>query len=272
MPSTDSRQNLSSSGENTCGNRLQFLTGTPLRGDLLEFLRTNPSTARMIRDELDVPDSTLHRNLTKLENQQWITEDADRTYHLTPLGELIVSDLACLKKTMSLAEDLSDFIELMPISRVGFPTGGLRNVEVTVAETRCPYTASNRLRDLLVESERFELVVPYYNPKHIQALTGQARDSRPTGEVLLPADQLTAVRDVESSAWRELRNTSRISIRRIDRPLQFGFGTVDDRVVVAAYRDGVMRALLEGENGALEAWIGREIESRRAQSVPLQGR
>lgn len=270
MPSPNSRANKEADDDSMRNEPLRFLASTPLRGELLKFLENNPSTVRTLRDELDVPHSTLHRNLNKLEEQDWIEENDDRTYTLTLSGELITTEFQNLKGTADFAEKLTEFVNSVPVSELDFDASKIKDATVTVADERHPYMASRRFVSLLRRTTNVRIITPYYNPRHARTILEQVRQDELTGEVLLPADQLSTVENAPDSAWNELQETVSVSIRIVDEPLQFGFGIVGSTSIITGYRNGVVRSLLEGEYDEIENWVGNEYKRYRERSESIE--
>ena len=91
---------------------VDFLTRSEHRVTVLEALADEPHEYTELKDLTGVSRVTLGRLLAQFEEKRWIVENEQ--YKITPVGEIIASDLLTLLETTELAQELQDVIQWLP--------------------------------------------------------------------------------------------------------------------------------------------------------------
>lgn len=177
---------------------INFLTGSQARWQILLELRASPREFTDLRHDLDVPQSTLNRNLTKLAAEGWVHEETDRTYRLTSLGTFFVDRFEPLSDVLAIVDELSEHPEAFPLTEFGFDVARLADADWLDAGDNQPHTVINRIRAILEETTTIHGFTPIYNPAYIDVAERVA--SREDGEIigLVPDHQLEAAIDDEN--------------------------------------------------------------------------
>src|SRR6056297_1874939 len=104
------------SGE-TALERLEFLIASPNRYRLLRSLSDGATSPDTLGEELDLPRSTLRRNLTALEDQGYISYAAtENRYEITVTGEIACEAIGDALSTIEFGASIGPFVERFPVA------------------------------------------------------------------------------------------------------------------------------------------------------------
>ena len=248
---------------------LNFLTGSAVRWRLLVALAEEPRDFGTLREDLDVPQSTLNRNLTKLAEEGWVRERSDRTYRLTSLGAFFVEQFSPMEDVMTVVDRLSAYPDSFPIEEWEFDISRLADAEYVSAAPNEPYAVINRVRAVFEGSSKLHGINPHYNPAYIDVTVRVAR--RPEGEVvgLTPAHQMDpAVRD-ESFDVSAFPDDADVEFRVWDGDIDYGLAVVDDDTVLFTgdHEGGMPGVLFETTDPEVVEWAREEFDRIYEKSV-----
>lgn len=149
---------------------LEFLAASPNRRQILETLSERVRTPDSLGDALELPRSTLQRNLSALEERGYVTHHAtENSYELTTAGELARSALADALSTISTATTLAPFVEQFPVD-LPVDSETLADCEVVLATASDPYQPVSAVKEAVDAAEHVRGFMPTVNPLYIESV------------------------------------------------------------------------------------------------------
>jgi predicted transcriptional regulator len=248
---------------------LNFLTGSAVRWQLLVALAEEPRDFGTLRDDLDVPQSTLNRNLTKLAEEGWVRERTDRAYRLTSLGSFFVEQFSPMQDVMTVVDRLSEYPDSFPVEEWDFDVSRLADAEYISAAPNEPYAVINRVRAVFEGGSKLHGINPHYNPAYIDVTVRVA--SKPDGEVvgLSPAHQMDPAVQDESFDANAFPEDADVEFRVWEGDIDYGLAVVDDETVLFTgdHEGGMPGVLFETTDPAIVDWARGEFDRIYEASV-----
>lgn len=248
---------------------LQFLVGSEVRIQLLSTLNESREDARTLVDRLDVPHSTVQRNLNKLEERGWIDATVNRRYYTTPVGEMVLDSLDGLLDTVQSMDGLAVFVDCVPFDEFEIDLDVLADAECVVADTDTPAAPLNEFVELLAESAGFTLITPHWNPAYSDVI-GRQLEAGNEVQLVTAESQRSLLTGSGVAAIEESLDSDKLSVRLCEEPLSFGIAIVDQQVALVGYRDGALRVFLESDNPVIAEWADRFLNDIEATAKPLR--
>lgn len=228
---------------------LRFVAASPVRVRVLRALAGGDRTADDLRRDLDVPRTTLRRNLVDLADRTWIDHDpAADAYSLTPAGELALSGVEAALEPLGAATGVGALLGDLPVSPPVDPST-LAAADVVVATEADPFRPVAWTRDHLDGAERVRGFVPVVNPVYVSAVTDLLGDGF-RFEFVADADGFETFRTAHPDAFDLLADAPEADLYVADDVPGYGVAILDDYVFVGGY-DGSMRphTVLRAERG-----------------------
>lgn len=247
---------------------LQFLVGSEVRIRLLAALNESREDARTLVDRLDVPHSTVQRNLNKLEERGWIDATVNRRYYTTPVGEMVLDSLDELLGTVESMDGLAAFVECAPFDDFEINLDLLADADCVVADSDTPAAPLNEFVELLADSAGFTLVTPHWNPAYSDIIERQL-DAGNEVQLITAESQRSLLTGPGVAAIEESLDSEDLTVRLSEETLPFGIAIVDRQVALVGYRDGALRVLVESENPAVAEWTDHYLNDIEATAKPL---
>lgn len=248
---------------------LNFLTGSDVRWQLLLALSEEPRDFGTLRIDLDVPQSTLNRNLTKLAEEGWVHERTDRAYRLTALGEFFVEQFSPMADVMTVVERLSEYPDSFPVDEWGFDATRLADADYISAAPNEPYAVINRVRAVFEESTQIHGINPHYNPAYIDVTVRVA--SKPDSEVigLTPTHQLDPAVQDDSFDADDFPDDANVEFRVWEGDIDYGLAIVDEETVLFTgdHEGGMPGVLFETTDPEIVSWAQSEFDRIYGQST-----
>jgi predicted transcriptional regulator len=196
---------------------LEFLAASPNRLGLLDALSAGPMTSETLGDSLDLPRSTLQRNLSALAERGYVThQPTANQYEITTSGQLARRALADALSTVTAATDLAPFLEQFPVELPVEPET-LADCEVILATTDDPYDPVSTVKRAIGVAGEGRGFFPTVNPVYLESVRKYDSGEVPLEVITTPAaydalstnygsllDRLTAVESVELYESREV--------------------------------------------------------------------
>lgn len=238
---------------------LQFLVGSEVRIRLLATLNDNRSDARTLVDELDVPHSTVQRNLNKLEDRGWIDVTVNRRYYTTPVGEMVLDSLDGLLGTVQSMDGLAAFVDCVPFDQFEFDLDCLAEADCVVADSDTPAAPLNEFVELLADSAGFTLVTPHWNPAYSDVIERQLAEGNEV-TLITAESQRSLLTGSGIGSIEEALDDENLCVSFAEETLPFGLAIVDQQVALVGYRDGALRVLVESADPAIANWTDKFLE------------
>lgn len=247
---------------------LQFLVGSEVRIRLLATLNESREDARTLVDKLDVPHSTVQRNLNKLEERGWIDVTVNRRYYTTPVGEMVLDSLDGLLSTVESMDGLAALVDCVPFDEFDIDLDMLADAECVVADTDTPAEPLNEFVELLAESAGFTLVTPHWNPVYSDVIERQL-DAGNEVQLITTESQRPLLTGSGVGAIEKSLESDDLTVRLSEESLPFGIAIVDRQVALVGYRNGALRVLVESDDPAVAEWTDRYLNDIEATAKPL---
>lgn len=251
---------------------LRFLAGSRNRIEILRLLDSNAMDVRSLRDELDIPRTTLQKNIRELENKNWIQKtDADETgYTTTTQGNIVLTEYTRTLEILETATELEPFLRWVPRGALGPDVRALKDSTVMTPEPPNPRAPEKRLTELIDASDTIRVASPILTPMMVDELARSFNEGEIEGEIVVEPGVADVLRnDYPDLVERASQNPS-ITIKVYDGELPFVLFILDDRVVYAAFdENGMTRALLTNTSSASIRHAEKTYESYASEAEPL---
>lgn len=225
--------------------------------------------ARTLVDRLDVPHSTVQRNLSKLEERGWVDVTVNRRYDTTPVGKMVFDGLDGLLGTAQSMDGLATFIDCVPFGEFGIELDVLADAECVVADADTPAAPLNEFVELLAGSEGFTLLTPHWNPAYSDVIDRQL-DAGNDVRLITTGSQRSLLTGSGVGAIEEQPHDEQLTVALTDETLPFGLARVGEQIALVAYRDGAVRVLVESDDPAVVEWATQYLHDTDATAAPLR--
>ena len=243
--------------------------GSEVRIRLLATLNESREDARTLVDELDVPHSTVQRNLNKLEDRGWIDATVNRRYYTTPVGEMVLDSLDDLLGTVQSMDGLAAFVDCVPFEQFEFELDLLADADCVVADTDTPAAPLNEFVELLANSTGFTLVTPHWNPAYSDVIERQLAAGNDV-ELITTVSQRSLLTGSGVASLEDSLDSEHLCVNLSEETLPFGVAIVDREVALVGYRDSALRVVVESGDEAVAAWADRFLQDIEATAKPLR--
>ncbi len=249
---------------------VQFLVGSAVRVRLLASLSEQRQDARTLVDRLDVPHSTVQRNLTKLEERGWIDVTVNRRYYATPVGEMVLDALDGLLGTVDAVDGLAAFVESVPFDDIDLDLETLAASECVVADNQTPAAPLSEFVDLLGDAAGFKLVTPHWNPAFSEVIDRQLEAGHEV-DLITERSQERLLTGTGVAGINEHISDSDLSVAFTDETLSLGVALTDGEVALVGYRDGAPRVLVRSNDPEVLSWARSHVHAVDATAIQQEG-
>lgn len=242
------------------------LSNSPRRLRLLQSLNDDCKSFAELKSELDIPRSSLKRNLSLLEERDWV-ERSQLGYEATTTGCLILRELQLLGHKVERIKKLEPFLAAVD-SPADIDTSRLQNPRVTVPVQDEPYKPSNRLFDALEAGGHTRVFTPVLSSRFLNWFHEAPCDV----ECIVSSETLERLIECRNSDVFETISEPDEMVLRINRDLPYGLFLSEEHVAFVGYDDrGRIEAVAESE--AIEAvdWGKAVYENYREEASPVVG-
>lgn len=252
-------------------DRLNFLTGSETRWSILLALADEEKSFADLRTELDVPQSTLNRNLGKLTTEGWVSENSDRTYTLTQTGAFFLDRFQPLEDALTVVERLADYPDAFPLEEFDFDVSRLADGDWHLASENKPYTAINAARRTFKTGTKIRGFLPYYNPAYTDVAESIAATPEASLLGMVPKHQLDLATDDVDFDIGELDGPGHVEYRVWDADPDYALGIIDDeKVVLTGHHEGGMPSVMvETDDEEVREWAREAFKTRLDQSESI---
>jgi len=234
------------------------LSNAPQRLRLLRSLEGTQKSFGELKRELDSPRTTLKRNLSTLEERDWVTE-ARSGYRTTTTGCLILREFQLLGQKVERIRTLEPFLAAID-APADVDTGRLRDARVTVPEPDEPYRPSNRLLEALDAVRHSRAFTPVLSARVLDWL-GEATVGI---ECVVSAEALDHLPERDGDDALASVDGGVETLLRFEGTLPYGLFLADEHVAFVAYDDvDRIEALVESEAEEAIEWGEGVYESYR---------
>lgn len=244
----------------------RFLASSASRVELLCELGEEPIDLRDLRDELEIPRTTLQRNLKKLEKRGWI-EESREGYSVTKKGELIVEAFTNFLETVRGADALATFVTWVDPGLVD--TRHLKKISGTASTEEAPEAARQRLLNRLRESESSTAILPALSVDLFRDLSNLAIDGRSRVNLVVDRKTEDTLRDECPSELKDALEAGVLDLRIRSEIPPYGLVVTDTALILLGFdEDSLPRALLETEAEESMEWGNMRCRLAREEAEP----
>ncbi len=250
----------------------RYLTGSPVRVEILRTLRQEPCRPATLTDAVDATRTTVQRVLAGYRERRWVVK-RDAEYHVTATGERVHDAYESLLTDIDRADQYGAFAADMKRAGADFPASGLDGGELTAATERDPLAALDRVVELIRDASGSSIraVSPIVTTQYNEAAAA-ALDAGSDVELVIDRGVLAmSVDDFRPATDRALDDDD-ASVYVAERSIEYGFFRYRDRACVVAY-DGNNnpRYVLESTAPSVLDWADSRFDELVTDATPLPG-
>ncbi len=214
--------------------RLGFLTASPNRYRLLGALSADAASADALGEQLDLPRSTLQRNLTALQEQGYVSHAVtENRYEITVAGELAFEAVEDALSTVTLAASLGPFFERFP-TELPVGTDALIECDITVSTTDTPFEPLYHVRRSVLDATDVRGFVPTINPLYLDTLR-KCVDEELQVEVVAPPTAYESPTPDYDETLDALETADNVVLHESNAVPEYALGIVDETVFLGAF-------------------------------------
>lgn len=249
---------------------VEFLVASPVRQRILAALMTDrPVAVSRLRNRLDVPRSTLHRNLSTLVDRGFVDRSASASeFELTAAGEIARETVDDAISKIDAACSLVPFLDYFPVG-LPVPTEALLEADVVESAADAPFDPVSTVKSLVVDGNDIRGFLPVVNPMYVEALNHSVERSVSV-DVIAPPAAYDRLADDHPDTFDTLLDASSVRLYESPAVPEYAVGFVDETIVLGAF-DEHMRthSVLQAESQtaiwewAVDRYAAVEAEARR---------
>lgn len=247
--------------------QVAFLASSPIRSRILRELRDQRLIERDLRDALDEPRSTVHRNVEKLVERGWIESRRDG-YRTTWFGAAVLEEFERTVGNVERARKLRPFFDHVPVEAVDLDALG--DVEVTAPRPNRPLAAIDRVQEWFTDPDSIRGFTPYLVPRFADGAHDCVFDDEYDVEVVVANVAAEALVGEYGARLREIIHEEWVSLYRHAGDLPYALLFADDGVLLGAFdADGVPRTVVETDHGEAIEWAEATYRRHRSEATPI---
>ncbi|NHN58880.1 winged helix-turn-helix domain-containing protein [Halorussus rarus] len=224
------------------------------RRPFLDRLAEGPTAKRDLRDELAVSRSTVYKAVRELEEQGLVTE-TDEGVRLTLVGRLLADEYRAFETHAAGIHDCAGLLSVLPAD-APVTVDPVLGADTVLAERHAPTRPVEYIDDLVRRADRVFGATPVVLAQFVDIFHEEIVDGDLTADLVLETPVLEYLQQDHTDRLAEALETGRLSIRRTDEPLPFGFvGSESEGLVLIVYdENGELRGVLLNDSEAAIDW------------------
>lgn len=251
---------------------LVFLCRSHHRIQLLTQLSREEQTRRELQDTTDISQPTLGRILGDFEQREWVSNNHNGAFNLTPLGELLADEVSDVLDAIETIDQLADLAEHLPFEQLDFDLDNLTDSTITTPTSSAPLAHMRRFDELAARATTVKMVSNVIScaPTHDSSDTDHEFLTH-VDELIVTEDAITDLDGSELSEWlcRQI-DDEELSLYRYDEPVRFLFGLFDETVGFVPIDSGGMPCgLIEAETTPIRTWGNNTFAEYRRTAMKL---
>lgn len=253
---------------------ITFLVSSEHRVGVLDTLNESPCDRDDLREATGASSPTMGRILTDFDDRRWITKEG-RTYHLTDLGEFVVSRLREFRDAIHVERTMRDVWPWLPYEIDGFSVELFTDAVVSRPGPGYPYQPVDRITELVVETEvmrGFGMVM--LKSSNLEAFfTRSLVDLQ--SDYIYPPSVFREILSWDAEAVTEAVAHPNCTVwLHDDLPLSEWCGVCifDERVSLCCYdpETGSLQATIDTGSPTMRRWAESHYERYRAEARPIK--
>lgn len=251
-----------------------FLARSQHRIALLRGLSEEEQTRQDIKTTVGIPQPTLGRILGDFEDRNWVSNNHNGGYALTPVGSLLAHELEDLLTVLTSSERLANLSESLPLDRLGFDIRHLASVEVVEPSESDPLAHMRQFDELAAKADEVQVI------SNVLACAPGSDAAEAHEEFLTHLDEFivtsegfeTGIQNEGLRQWLDERiELGKLTVYRYDGPARYLLGSFDETIgLVPIDETGVPIGLLQTENQAVREWIDQQFTEFQEEADEIQ--
>ncbi|MDY7082982.1 MAG: MarR family transcriptional regulator [Halobacteria archaeon] len=249
---------------------IRFLAGSPNRERVLDSLTENPGDVRDLRDRLDIPRTTLQKNIRELEEKGWV-EKVQGGYTSTTVGEIIVGHIKDCREGVQTTMELEPFLKWVPASEFDIDIGAFEDSDITVPEPPNPRGAERRVFNKVTSSNDLKFMSPVLRPMMVETLYEHLTENEVHADITVSSDVIEVIKSDYPEVIDAVATSERVELREYTGDIPFITMIFEDMVMMAALDNmGIIRALVENESEEAMEHAVELYEEYAEEAVPVE--
>lgn len=254
-------------------DELVFLARSRHRVALLRELSGEERTRRALEEATGISQPTLGRILGDFEEREWVSNEHNGAYTLSPVGSLLAGVVEDLVTVLDSSHRLAELADALPLDRFGFDLRHLATAIVTMPSEADPLAHMRRFDELAADAETVRVFSNVLAcAPGVESSDAHRAFLADLDELLVTADDLTpGLDDPGLREWLGNRIAAgELALYRYDGPAEFLLGLFDDTVGILPIDDaGMPTGLIETTAEPVRDWGRETFEADRAAASPL---
>lgn len=252
---------------------IAFLARSENRVRVLRTIAEDNRTRHELREELEVPRTTLGRVLNEVESRGLISSTG-RAYTTTPAADAILAKFVPLIETIEGIQTLGEAIDWLPPPVHSLEFRHFRDADITTSKTENPAEPFDRGLKLIRAAEKYRGLTSTAIPRYVDVLRDGLDQGWLDAEGVIEASFLETLRNEPQRAapWYDFAEAENTWIYHGRVPINMHI--VDEMVLIWLGEDreeGLeVHGLLESENPSVLSWAESLYEEYRDEAELLQ--
>lgn len=251
---------------------IKYLTNSEHRPRILQRLTDGPTERDVLRNELDLSQPTIGRNLNGLEERGWVVRRENRI-DITEVGMLVVDGYRRFEGEMEIAQNMALVQQWLSIDEWDVELRHFGDADISLPELSYPLGLVDEASELFGKSERIEGVAPGVFPQAAETTLDAVVTRGQTFKATFTADAVEAVNSHPQmqSNFQELLSFEDVEMYCYTGSIPYGLFVLDDKVLIRVPDDHShsMRGQIVSTNPQLRRWAERFIHKFIEGSQPL---
>lgn len=248
-----------------CWETIEFLSGSIHRYHVLKALRDRPMEIRDLKDELNVPRTTIQRNVKELEEKEWVRR-GDSGYKTTLVGRLILDKFADAVDSVRQVQSVAPFFTWSG-ELPGLTAETLEGAVVTTPEPHRPHNPLNAIIESLQDANRVRAFLPTLSALFLTQYFNSTEAAETVVELILSKDVTEMMENLDTADDIPLWKKNNVDCYVYDGNLPVGIFRFNGQLSLTAYdEEGRIRALLESESEPAIDWAENLYDQYRSMA------
>ncbi|MFC6976160.1 helix-turn-helix transcriptional regulator [Halomicroarcula sp. GCM10025709] len=250
---------------------IEFLALSPNRVTVLSALAAGHHTRSELADRTGASQATLGRILADFEDRAWVRRESGG-YVATATGRLVAEGFDDLLGIVETERDLRGIVDYLPTDAIDFDLRELAAATITTPTQTRPNAPLQRLVDMLSDADTVSAFSHTFNDQSLGAVQEQVREHGQTFRGVFSRTAIETLADDPGLRDRlvALLSADGAEIRLREERIPLAAMVTDDVVfLLLRDEDGILRAGIDTDAGAVRAWADETFDHYWSTATPL---